>query len=106
MGETDKEVSMVADNVILLVEKKASKLIKERKFDEAEKILDQNLEKKIESYGTYHLMFQLYSLKGDYSNMIKILNRAIRYSTQKRRFFKELKRVVILDKILKDAKIV
>ncbi len=106
MGETDKEVSMVADNVILLVEKKASKLIKERKFDEAEKILDQNLAKKIESDGTYHLMFQLYSLKGDYSNMIKVLNRAIRHSTQKRRFFKELKRVVILDKILKDAKIV
>ncbi|MDD3777508.1 MAG: hypothetical protein PHN32_07885 [Actinomycetota bacterium] len=93
---------MSAQNVIWLNEAKASKLMEQGKYGKAEKILLQNTKSGCASFRTYQLLFRIYSQDNDYGKIIRILDQAIKCSKEKEKFFRELKRVTILNRLLED----
>lgn len=75
--------------------------IENNMIDSAEKILLQNIDAETDSNFTYDLLIRVYEFKEDYQNLIKILNTAIK-SAGKKDFYRNLKKKLIISKILKD----
>jgi len=90
------------EDIIDLNENIAEKKIKECQFDEAEKLLLDNVEKKTSSRRTYQLLIKIYKKKNDYNSIIKTINKAIKYCGEYKKDFKEIKKVMVLNKLLKD----
>lgn len=75
--------------------------IENNMIDSAEKILLQNIDAETDSNFTYDLLIRVYEFKEDYQNLIKILNTAIK-SAGKKDFYRNLKKKLIISKIIKD----
>lgn len=80
---------------------KARMLIDSMRLEEAEKLLKDNLKIDITSSATYDLLIETYKKKGDYHSLIKVLNNGIKHSDKKKKY-RELKKKLILDKIIQD----
>lgn len=80
----------------------AELMMDEGKLDEAEMLLLQNVSQNISSAMTYHLMIKIYKAKGDYKKLVSIINAAIKNCKGNRQEFKELRKVVVLNRLLKD----
>lgn len=76
--------------------------IREGKFTEAEELLLSNVKNQSSSDKTYQLLIKIYKATGDYKSLIKVVNIAIKNCKKNRKEFKELKKVIVLNKLLKD----
>jgi len=81
-------------------EEEADSYIKNNEYKKAEILLLKNVKEKTSSENTYHLLIKIYRARADYNNLIKIVNLAIKYSDKKK--FKDLKKFIVLNKMLKD----
>jgi len=90
------------DNEIYWNENNALIKINEGKFDEAEELLSRNADKNTSSARTYQLLINIYKKNNDYKKLIRTINKAIEFSSGNKKDFKELKKVTVLNKILKD----
>lgn len=92
-------------NEILIKENedKAQRLIKEKRYDEARNILEKNVRLGSSHRKTFKLLIDIFRKKDDYANLIKTLNIAIK-KTSRKKGFRELKKVCILEKMLNDIK--
>ncbi|MBN2073692.1 MAG: hypothetical protein JW770_07095 [Actinobacteria bacterium] len=95
-GNTQLEISILKNEII------AEKLIKEKKPGEAERLLRRNVELKSGSYRTYDLLLKILREKGSYNDVIKVLNSAIRNSKEKEKAYRELRKVAILNELIKN----
>jgi hypothetical protein len=90
---------------IIFNEVKALFFIDNNQFDIAEKFLLKNIEEKTNSALTYNLLIKIYNEKNDYTGLINTLNTGIK-STEKKDFYRKLKKQIILSKIIKNLKYV
>ena len=67
----------------------------------AEKYLVRNLKKQTTSFLTYNLLVKIYHQKKDYSALIKVLNSGIRNTSNKSKY-RKLKKQVMVSKLLHD----
>jgi hypothetical protein len=88
---------------IIFNELKALFFIDKKQFDIAEKLLLKNIEERTGSILTYNLLIKVYNEKNDYNGLLKTLNSGIK-STEKKDFYRKLKKQVILSRIIKDIK--
>jgi hypothetical protein len=90
---------------IIFNELKALFFIDNNQFDVAEKFLLKNIEEKTNSALTYNLLIKIYNKKNDYNGLIKTLNTGIK-STEKKDFYRKLKKQIILSRIINNLKYV
>lgn len=83
-------------------EMRALLFFENNKHDSAEKMLLENLDYETDSPLTYNLLIRIYSIKKNYQGLINILNIAIK-KTGKKTLYRNLKKQLIISKILKDA---
>jgi hypothetical protein len=80
----------------------AEKLIEEKKFNEAEMLLERNVKLKSNSYKTYDLLLKIFMGKNSYNDIIRVLNIAIKNSPDKAKVCRELRKVTILNELVKN----
>ncbi len=93
---------MTNSNKIEVNYKKALLLYKNNNALAAEKLLLENIEMSTDDCKTYDLLIKIYDILNNYNKLIKILNRAIKFCKDNRADYRELKKVVILNELLKD----
>ncbi len=84
------------------IELEAAEKIKNGELDNAEVLLKKNLTKNTRSADTYKLLIKIYKIRNDYTNIIKTINMAIRFANENKKEFKELKRTILLNKLIID----
>ena len=80
----------------------AAVLIKTGELEMAEKILIENIELESSSHRTYDLLLEIYRTTNNYRGIIYTLRNAINKSFRKKEIYKELRKVIILNKIIMD----
>lgn len=98
----DKKYSYTNKRRVALNEDSAYLMINQGKSSEAENLLRQNVDINTSSSRTYQMLIGIYNNKSDYNNLVKIINRAIKCCNENNKDFKELRRIVVLNKLLKD----
>lgn len=93
---------MMNSNKIESNYKKALLLYKNNNALDAEKLLLENIEMSTDDCKTYDLLIKIYDILKNYHKLIKILNKAIKFCKDHRADYRELKKVVILNELLKD----
>lgn len=92
----------IHSNIILNNEIKAAKLIKDGVLEEAEIMLIENIGLKSTSHATYDLLLEVYRATNSYRGLIYTLRNAIKRSFQKKEIYRELRKVIILNKMVMD----
>lgn len=95
-GMTQFEIIILKNEII------AEKLIKENRMDEAERLLNKNVELKSSSHKTYDMLLKIFRSKDSYNDIIKLLNSAIKNSSEKGKAYRELRKVTILNELVKN----
>jgi tetratricopeptide (TPR) repeat protein len=81
---------------------KALLFYKNNEFDSASKLLLENVEMYTEDLKTYELLINIYRKLEDYQNLIKILDISIKRCKERRKEFRELRKIIILNKLMRD----
>lgn len=89
-------------NNVRELELEAAEKIKDSEFDKAEALLKKNYYRNTKSADTYRLLIKIYKNKGNYNKIITVLNKAIKYAEENKKEFKELKKTLILNKLITD----
>lgn len=92
----------IRKNKVLNNEIMATVLIKTGELEMAEKILIENIELESSSHRTYDLLLEIYRTTNNYRGIIYTLRNAIKKSFQKKEIYRELRKVIILNKIVMD----
>jgi hypothetical protein len=94
--------SLQSINVIKNNTKKASKLIETNNLQPALDLLNKNLALGAKDAKTFDLFVQIYKKMNDYSELIKILNVAIKKCEEKNIIYRQIKKEALLKKMLSD----
>jgi len=92
-------------NEIKSNEKNALFFMEFKDFSNAEKILKKNINVRTDSILTYDLLIRIYHHKNDLSSLIRLLNTGIK-NTDKKTFYRRLKKKIMLYKIFNDIDMV
>ena len=76
-------------------------LINSGQLKQAATMLNENLMDDIKDTESYELLVEVYKKLDDYHSLIKVLNKAIKHSSQKQ-WFKDIKKCFVLEEISKD----
>ncbi len=98
----EKKEYILSNADILKNQKKAIEYLNKNDISSAEKLLDENLKLNTSNNITYDLLLDIYKKQNDYQKMIKTLNKAIKNCKTKAKSYREIKKVLVLDRILKD----
>lgn len=98
----------IDDNKVKLIaranERKAESLIDSEEYDNAKKLLNENMNMGAGSDFTYDLLLKIFLKEDDYSGAIKVLNNAIQYSDNKEKY-RTLRKKIIFRELIEDLEL-
>jgi hypothetical protein len=94
---------MTEENIIRESKDEAWRLFREKKYDEARLMLEKRIMQGSRDPETFKLLIDIFRKKDDYANLIRTIGLAASVSSKKKGF-RELKKVCILERMLKDIK--
>ncbi len=90
------------DEIIMKNQDKAIRHLNNKDESSAKILLEENLVLDPSNNAAYDLLLDIYKKQNDYQKMISLLNKAVKYCKTKNKYYREIKKVLVLDKILKD----